>query len=288
MSWLVPTATPRQLRIWRIGAGAVATIYLIVRAMPIVQRSGEFAGIGVLWWLDEPLGQPTLWVVWALAVGALGLFTFGRATQVTGMVGALAMAGLLTHRSSFGQILWFDIVMVLHLLVLAVAHLPRPGTATRGETAGWAIRLAALISATTYVVSAITKLQVSGLGWVSDGALESHIAFTATRAEVLGAQASPVASSLIDLGIASAPLAITALILELAAPLALLGRRFAWTWSVLMWGMHLTIAATMFIVFHWPLFGALFIPTILSASLGSGHHGEEGNDRSGASVLAVK
>lgn len=266
MSWLVPTASERQLRIWRIGAGAVASIYLIVRAVPIVQRSGEFGGIGVLWWLDAPLGKPTLWVVWAVAGTALGLFTFGRATQVTGMVGAVTMAALLTHRSSFGQILWFDIVMVLHLVVLAAAHLPR-GEVARNQTAGWALRLAALMSATTYVVSAITKLQVSGLGWVSNGSLESHIAFTATRAEVLGGLPSPIASSLIDLGIASAPLATVALVLELAAPLALLGRRFAWGWSVLMWGMHLTIAGTMFIVFHWPLFGALFIPTIIAASL---------------------
>ena len=267
MTWLVPTATAQDLRIWRVAAGLVATIYLLVRAQPIIQRSGDFDGVGVLWWLDTSFDTTTLWGLWALAVVGLGTFAAGRATQATGIIGVIATIVLLTHRSSFGQILWFDVVMVLHLGILAVAHLPHPDTDARHDLAGWGLRLGALVSATTYFVSAITKLQESGTGWVSEGALETHIAFTATRAEVLGAASSPVASSLIDLGITSTPLALAALGLELGAPLALIGRRSAWVWSALMWAMHVTIAGTMFIVFHWPLFGVLFIPTILSAGL---------------------
>lgn len=266
-SWFVAEATPRQLTIWRVWAAGVTVVYLVVRARAIVNASGTFSGIGVLWWLNNPWPTAWLWALLIAAVVSLSALASGRRVAIAGVVGTGATLLLLTHRSSFGQILWFDIVMVLHLLVLAAAHVPRAGSQARAETAGWGIRLAALISAATYVVSGITKLQVSGLAWVSDGALETHIAFTATRAEVLGATPSPIAASLIDLGITSTPLALFALTLELGAPVALVSRRLAWVWSMLMWSMHVVIAATMFIVFHWPLTGALFVPTILAASL---------------------
>lgn len=269
-AWFVPQATARHLTIWRVWASGVSAIYLLVRAPAIVNAGStidSFSGIGVLWWLDSPLPRFVLWFALIVAVLGLSALALGRATRVSVWLGAGLTLILLTHRSSFGQVLWFDIVMVLHLVVLAAVYVSSDDGELRSETAGWGIRLAALISATTYVVSAITKLQVSGLDWVGDGALESHIAFTATRAQVLGATPSPIADSLIGLGVTSAPLAVLALTLELGAPIALLTRRVAWAWSTLMWGMHVVIAATMFIVFHWPLTGALFVPTILSASL---------------------
>ena len=51
--------------------------------------------------------------------------------------------------------------------------------------------------------------------------------------------------------------------IELGAPLALLNNRVGWAWSGLAWFMHLVIAGTMFVIFHWPLFGIAFVPLLL-------------------------
>ena len=54
------------------------------------------------------------------------------------------------------------------------------------------------------------------------------------------------------------PFAVATIVIELAAPVALLGDRLRSMWVVLAWTMHAAIAALMFVVFPFPLFGVAF------------------------------
>ena len=266
-------------------------MYLAVRAPALLDGSDtNFDGVGVLWRLEHPLGGRALGVLLGFSIVAMlyaalrdvALFASSEAdsaTEVSWMVvpGSLAVLVLLTHRSSLGQILWFDVLMLLHVLVLAAMATLSRISDDRGLVGGWGLRLAAIITVTTYVVSAVAKLRIGGLGWIGDEALQRHITYTAIRADVLGGRSSPVAQPFVNLGLAGAPAATAALALELFAPLALINKRTAWIWAACTWLMHATIAATMFIVFHWPLLGLAFAPVILAA--GSNEHSAQRRSR---------
>jgi hypothetical protein len=55
-------------------------------------------------------------------------------------------------------------------------------------------------------------------------------------------------------------LAITSLLLELAAPLAVVHRRFAHVWCAGAWAFHLGVLILMGIAFIYPLTGVAFAP----------------------------
>ena len=259
VGWLTPPAAERDFIRWREWSGVVLALYLLVRAPVLTSSVGSWRPVGVLFWRGGAFSQSALWALWAVAlVGAAGLLRPLQFLRTVTPLGAIAALVLFTHRSSGGQILWFDILPALHLLVLGAA-----GTRFNAIRAGWGMRLASLITIVTYVLAGIAKLRIGGIDWIAEGALERQIAFSATRFEVLGGTPSPVAEWLLDLRWASIPLAVAVLLIELGAPLALLSRRAAWIWSISAWVMHVVIAVTMFVVFHWPLFGVAFVPLLL-------------------------
>jgi len=53
---------------------------------------------------------------------------------------------------------------------------------------------------------------------------------------------------------------IRSLVLELGAPLALVGRRVGKAWAIGMWGFHVGVLAIMAITFAYPLSGIAFAP----------------------------
>jgi hypothetical protein len=55
---------------------------------------------------------------------------------------------------------------------------------------------------------------------------------------------------------------VATLAVELGAPVALLGRRWALGWSVAAWLFHVGIAALMWIAFPYPLSGIAFAPLL--------------------------
>lgn len=262
--WLTPAVAERTFDRWRRWTGLAMLAYLVVRAPVLVDAGATWQPVGVLRALTIPLGGRTLFVLWVAAtLGAVGL-AVGRVVRSSAVVMAIAVFVLLTHRSSGGQILWFDVLPALHCLVLAAGLSVQPLRRHDARTAGWSLRLAGLVAVTTYVLAGVAKLRIGGAEWVADGILERHISYSAMRLDVLGGTASPLAAPLVDLGIASAPLAIGVLVIELGAPVALVSRRWAMVWSLAAWLMHAVIATTMFVVFHWPLLGVAFAPLVLA------------------------
>ena len=264
ITWLTPEVSERALTIWRVWTGVVLAVYLIVRVRPLTSFVGAWRPVGVLRPIAEPLPMSALWLLWALSLGAALHFVrpigSETATRWVRALGVPALVILLTHRSSGGQILWFDILPALHVVALWLA-----GGRFDAIRAGWAMRMASLMTAITYVLAGIAKLRIGGTAWITNGALERQITWSATRFDVLGGTPSPLAAPLVDLGLASAPLALAVIVIELGAPIALVNRRLALGWSIAAWAMHAVIAATLFVVFHWPLFGVAFAPLVLLA-----------------------
>ncbi len=271
-------APPERLAAFRVLLGAFATGYLLVR-FPVFSalsdRDGaDFEPVGVLTVLDAPPAGALVDAVLVATVVAGLATTVGWRFRVAGPVLAVGMLFLATARSSFGQLLHFEHLIVLHLLVLAVSPAAdswsldarrrgRDGgsPAVRPATAfGWPLALASLVTVVTYVVAGIAKLRYGGVDWISGDTLRNHIAYAATRAELLGGEPAPLAGVAVRHPGVLGPLAAASVVLELAAPVALLGGRWRNVWVAAAWLMHLGILATMWIGFPMPLFGIAFAP----------------------------
>lgn len=273
--WLFPAAPPQRLAMFRILLGLYTTTYLAVR-LPVFlaladRTADEFEPVGMLAMLGHPLPDP---VVATLAVAVLLLsvaFLLGTGFRWTGPAFAVGLLVLTTYRSSWGQIVWLEVVMVLHVLIvgcspsadaIAITGRGRQRTpAAQGSAAyGTPMQLAALVLVASYVLAGVAKLREGGLGWVAGDSLRNHVAATAVRADVLGGVSSPIGSWLVQFGWLFPPVAMASLVLELGAPVALLGGRVRDAWVAATWLMHIGIAALMFVTFPYPLSLVAFAP----------------------------
>ena len=267
--WLFVDAPAERLAVLRVLVGGFAVVYLAVRLpvfLSLATRRGVVEGVGPLWWLAAPL-PVALVIVWMWVTLLVGvLFTVGLATRVTGPCFAVGVLLATTYRSSWGQVLWLENLMVLQLLVVGFARSgdawtirSRAGPPPAPSVSyGWPLRLAALVTVTTYVLSGVSKLRIGGLEWMWGDTLRNHIAFSAARLELFGETASPLGRAVVAHGWLLRPCAVLAVALELAAPVALLGGRPRTVWVVLTWTMHVAIAALMFVVFPFPASGVAF------------------------------
>jgi hypothetical protein len=272
VSWFDAPAPPARLAVLRILVGAFATTYLAIRFPAFHALAGapsrDLEPVGALWWLGAPVpgGLLTAALVVALATGAA--FTAGVWFRVTGPCFALVLLALTTYRSSWGQLLWFENLMTLHVLIVACcpAADALSFTARRGPQRpdqavyGWAVRLAGLVTVLTYVLAGVAKLRDGGWSWLAGDTLVNHVAYSAARLEVLGATPSPLAELLVRHEWLLGPAAALTIVLEIGAPLALLGGRVRDVWVAGVWLVHLGIAATMFVVFPYPLTLIAFAP----------------------------
>lgn len=230
----------------------------------------DFSPVGVLTLLDRP---PAGWIVIATiaaTVGAAVASCVGLRWRVAGPLMALGVLFLSTLRSSWGQLLHFEHLIVLHALVLSVtpasdawsldARHERAAASPPGSRYGWPISMLCVVTVITYVIAGVAKLRYGGLDWLSSTTLRNHIAYTATRAELLGGQAAPLAEIAVRFSRILTPFAVVTVALELAAPIALLGGRWRNGWVAAVWGMHVGIAGAMWIGFPLALFGIAFAP----------------------------
>lgn len=265
-------APPERLAAFRIAVGVFAVVYLVLRVPVLLdlrdRSAGGFAGVGVLWWRDAPFGDGVFTVLLVVAVvGGIG-FTMGAWFRVTGPVFAIAMLILTTYRSSWGQLLHFENLMVLHLLIVGFAasadawsldaHRRMAAVSLRHDYAG-PLRLACVVVVVAYVIAGIAKLRYGGLDWIVGDTLRNHIAYSAARLDLLGGAPSPLARPVVDHDWMLRPMAAASVAIELGAPVALLGGWWRIGWVAAAWLMHVAIAALMLIVFPYPLFLVAFL-----------------------------
>ena len=110
------------------------------------------------------------------------------------------------------------------------------------------------------MVAGIAKLLYGGLDWVVGDTLRNHVAYAAARADLLGGTPSTLAGWAVRLDRMWPLAAAGTIVVELAAPVALLGGRLRTTWVICTWLMHLAILAFMLIVFPLPLSLVAFAP----------------------------
>ncbi|MDP1805092.1 MAG: HTTM domain-containing protein, partial [Acidimicrobiales bacterium] len=212
-----------------------------------------------------------------VALAAAMAVTLGWRHRGSGPIAAVTTLLVATMASSWGHLFHSDNLVVLHLAV--VAWFPAADTwsldarhgrsADRGEVAeyGWAVRLAAAVTAAAYVVAGLAKLRLGGWAWIDGETLRGLVAHDNLRKELIGAPSTPLAGPVVRQTWLFTPLALATFVVELGAPVALLGRRAAASWVAAAWVFHVGILALMTVSFLYPLTLLAFVPTLAAAGL---------------------
>jgi hypothetical protein len=270
--WRAPAPAERLAAI-RLIIGGFAFIYVALRSVHLASYAGldpeRFSPVGICTILDRPL-LPA--VVVALVVGCVAFslpFLLGWRYRVTAPIFAALLLWTTSYTNSWGKILHVENLLVLHVAALALVPAAdaysldaRAGRARRGDgdRYGWAIRLLALLCISGYVLAGVAKLKNSGFAYLGGETLRNYVAFDNVRKIELGSIPGPLGEWLLPhLGVFRV-LAITSLVLELGAPLALLHRRLGHLWSAGAWAFHLGVLALMGIAFIYPLTAVAFAP----------------------------
>jgi hypothetical protein len=246
--------------------------YLLVR-LPVFLQLGErrrgFDGVGLAVLLDGPVPDVVvdLTVVATLLAG-IG-YLVGWRFRATGALFAIGMLALGSYRGSWGQLLHFENLIVMYLVIVAcspsadVWSLDARRTSRRRPPStryGWPIALTSLVLVTTYMIAGVAKLRYGGIDWVLGDTMRNHVAYAAARLELLGGTSSPLAGWAVRNDWLWPVAAAATIVIELAAPVALVGGRTRTSWVIATWSMHAAILGFMLIVFPLPLSLVAFAP----------------------------
>ena len=111
----------------------------------------------------------------------------------------------------------------------------------------------------SYLVAGVAKLKGPlGWSWATGESLRSQIAADGLRKELLGSSAAPLGLRLYGQTALFRMLAVGSLVVELAAPLALVDRRLGKAWAIGAFGMHWGIYAIMGIKFRHHMSGTIY------------------------------
>lgn len=271
-AWLSPMPA-RRLALLRVLVVGYSLIYILGRAPHLYAAAGfplrQFKPVGPVAMLGaSPLPSAAVAASIALCIVSGLVFMVGLRARISGIVFALSFAWVTSYRSSWGMIFHTENLMVLHVLVLALSRcadtLSLDARRRGGEPPpdsghyGWPIRLMCAVTVSTYCIAGITKLQVSGLSWITSDTLRGLIAHDNLRKVELGDVYSPLGAFLSRHGWLFPPLAAGSIALELFAPLAMVSRRLGQWWCAAAWSFHLGVLVIMAIFFHYPLIGVAF------------------------------
>jgi hypothetical protein len=276
--WWFAAVPAERLAGLRILIGAFAVYYLWGRYNHLVGSTllppANWKPVGVVGLvLDRPLDL----VVWtAIVIATLGLafaFVAGVLYRVTAPVFAVLLLFTLSYRNSWTMVFHTENLLVLQVCALALApaadawSIDRWWRARRGAAPptpdgkyAWAIRTAAVLTVATYVLAGIAKLRLTGIDWLDGDQLRNQIAFDNLRKALLGDHVARLALPLLEHPSLFIGLSIMTMLVELGAPIALLGGRIAGLWAVTAWGFHVGVVALMAIVFPYPLSGVAYAP----------------------------
>lgn len=269
--WYLREAPPERVAVLRVLVGAFALLYTAVR-LPDLWGYSDFAEsrfrpVGVTGLLDGPL-SPVAWHLLLIATLALSVaFTLGWRYRLVAPLFALVLLFETTYRDSFGQLFHTENLMVLFVLVLAVAPaadayaLDRRAPSPRsGALYGWPLVLLSVVTVITYFLAGWAKIANGGMSWLGGDVLLNQIAFDNVRKAVMGDPYSAIGAWMVGQAWLFPPIAVVAVLVELAAPVALLGGRWRNVWVVAAWSFHAGTLAVMYISFPFPLFGIAFAP----------------------------
>lgn len=273
-SWWRPAVPAERLAAVRVLTGLFTFVYLAARVPHTLSYIGfparQFAPVGVLASLGAP---PPGWLVVAVTVAAVAsalAFLLGWRFRVTGPLCAALSLVTLSYANSWGQIFHTENALAVFLVVLALCPAAdalsldarRRGSAPPPPDPryGWPLRLLSVVVVATYFIAGVAKLRWGGPGWAGGAVLRDTIAADSLRKILLGSSHSPVAEVLLGQGWLFRGLAVLTLVVELGAPLALLGRRAALVWAAAVVGFHLGVVLLMAIFFPFPMSGVAFAP----------------------------
>lgn len=272
--WLHAPAPPERLAALRIAVAGFVTLYLVANAGEFARLADRdtaaFEPVGLANALSGPLSGAATWAFFGVLVFSGVAFTAGIAARVIGPIFAVLVLGWTSYHSSFGQLLHFEHLFTLHLLILAMAPSADAWAVRRRSTPtpslepsvryGWPIRLLALTTATTYVLSGIAKLRLTGFAWFDPDTLSAHIGYSTTRMETIGGRTPPLARAVLARPWLIAPMAVAALLVELGAPLALVSHRARNVWVGAALAFHAGTAMTMLVFFGYRGLGFAMLP----------------------------
>lgn len=266
-------APAARLAALRILIGMFVLYYVGVRYDMFVKiaRTDEslFAPVGLAALLSKPI-EATLFEALLIATLLLNVaFILGWKHRVTGPLFGGLLLWVFCYRNSWSMIFHNDNGMVMQVVLLgltasadawSIDALRRGAPAMRADWRyGWPIRLMCALITATYFVSGVAKLASHGVAWADGNALRAQVAVDGMRKELLGDPAGPLSYVLFDEVWLFTLMGIGTLVLELGAPLALLGRRLSWFWVVNIWLMHWSIFFIMGITFRYQMAGFLFL-----------------------------
>jgi hypothetical protein len=257
VTWLMQPAPAGRLNAVRILTIGYALVWIAVRTSHWRNLSrlpaSRWEPVGVMTWLgSQRTGMVTLVVVLTVVAGVAAIGA--AAWPVSGPAFALGFLWLTSFGASWGQILHTEHLLVLHLLVLAAAPSGRGGS----TITGWPLKVMSAVTVATYFVAGVAKLRFGGVDWLDGDGLLRLVAHDNLRKRLLGDAWSPIAPFAVGHPLLFQVGAWLTVVVELGAPLALLGRRWAYTWVALAWGFHVAVLAVMAVLFPYPLVGVAY------------------------------
>jgi len=270
-AWWFAPAPAERLAALRMLIGGYALYYVLARYGELVGVAhlprGQFAPIGFTRILEEPLA-PTVATAFVIGTAALlAGFVVGVAFRWVAPLAALGLLWITSYRNSWGMVFHTENLMVLHVIALACmpavdrwALAPVWRSRDAGAGYGWAIKTLVALTAATYVLAGIAKLRIAGLDWVDGELLRNQIAIDNLRKALLGDPIAPLATPFLEHPSYFTVFCVLTLVLELGAPIMLLGRWPARLWVLGAWGFHAGVVLLMNIWFPYPLWGIAFLP----------------------------
>lgn len=282
--WWFARGTAKQVAALRLFVGAFALVYLIVRwgELLAVARlpKAHWRPVGVTRLLDGPLPEAVVIAISAVTIVLVAAFVVGVGYRMIAPLAAIAFLWTTTYRNSWGMVFHTENLAALHLLALAVApaahawsidawRAGRRGTALRDPVVGfgWSVKLCGALTVATYVLAGVAKLRIAGLDWLDGEHLRNQIAIDNLRKALLGDHVAILGNLFLEHPNALTMFCVLTLVLELGAPIALVGDRLGTLWSLGAWGFHLGVVLLMNIWFLYPLLGLAFLPFVRSERL---------------------
>lgn len=270
-AWWFAPAPPERLAGLRILIGGYAFWYLWVRFGEFVAISrlspAQWKSVGVTNWTGH-LPPSVVIALVVVTMIVLGAFVLGIAYRYVAPIAAIGLLFVTTYRNSWGMVFHTENLLVLHVAALSLApaadawSIDRWRGWVRVQTAGygWAIKLLVALTAATYVLAGIAKLRIAGLDWVDGELLRNQIAIDNLRKALLGDNVAPLATLFLEHPSYLTAFSALTLVLELGAPITLLGGWPARLWVAAVWGFHLGVVLLMNIWFLYPLMFVAFVP----------------------------